>query len=85
MNANVNLMEDNMKHKLIRFSPGGDTAVAEWEETDEKAVEMARGAFLAARREGFQTVALAAGGGTAVEEFNPSLTEIIILERIAGG
>ena len=74
-----------MKHKITQFSPQGDTAIVEWEETDEKSIEKARGAFKAARADGYATVAVADGGATTVETFDPTIDEIILLRPIAGG
>lgn len=74
-----------MKHKIVVFSPQGDSAVAEWEETDVEQVAKARGAFNAARAEGFAAVTMGEGGAKALGEFDPAAEEIVLLRPIAGG
>jgi hypothetical protein len=78
--------EKNMtKHCLKIFGPAGGTTVAEWEESDEAAVEIARGVFDQAKSEGFAAVTPAPGGAVAVDRFSPQLDETFLLRPIAGG
>jgi hypothetical protein len=70
---------------MVIFSPAGDTEVATWSADDEAAVELARGKFDQAIREGWGAVAPAAGGAQRVETFSPELEEVILLRPIAGG
>lgn len=74
-----------MKNRLIIFSPAGDTILAEWEETDDAAVEIARGVFDQAKKEGFAAVTPAEGGARPVDRFSPELKETYLLRPIAGG
>lgn len=72
--------------KMIVFSPVGDTTVAEWSANDEASVEIARGKFEAAVRDGFGAVApVESGGSRPVGAFSPELEEIALLKPIAGG
>lgn len=74
-----------MKHRMTIFSAAGDSTIAEWEETDEAAVEIARGIFDQAKKEGFAAITPSDGGARAVERFSPELGEIHFLRPIAGG
>jgi predicted ATP-grasp superfamily ATP-dependent carboligase len=67
------------------FSAAGDSTIAEWEEADDAAVEIARGIFEQAKKEGFAAVTPADGGARVVERFSPELSEIHFLHPIAGG
>jgi len=81
----TNTKEHNLKNRLIIFSPAGDSTVAEWEQTDEAAVEIARGVFEQAKKEGFAAVTPTPAGARAVDRFSPELTETFLLRPIAGG
>jgi hypothetical protein len=74
-----------MNNRMTIFSAAGDSTIAEWEETDEAAVEIARGIFDQAKKEGFGAITPAEGGAVAVERFSPELDEIHFLRPIAGG
>jgi hypothetical protein len=74
-----------MKHRMTIFSAAGDSTIAEWEDTDEAAVEIARGIFDQAKKEGFAAITPSDGGAIAVEGFSPELSEIHFLRPIGGG
>jgi hypothetical protein len=74
-----------MKHSIKIFSPAGDSTICEWEQSDEAAVEIARGVFEQAKKEGFSAVTPTESGAVAVERFSPELAETFLLRPIAGG
>lgn len=74
-----------MKHVLKVFSGAGDSVVSEWEDTDEAAVEIARGVFDQAKAEGFAAVTPTPAGAVAVDRFSPKLEETYLLRPVAGG
>lgn len=74
-----------MRHRITIFSAAGDSTLAEWEKTDEAAMEIARGIFDQAKKEGFAALTVTESGTQSVERFSPELGEIHLLRPIAGG
>jgi hypothetical protein len=78
-----------MKHRMLIFSPAGDSAVAEWDVADKTEVAHAKGVFDAAIADGWAPVTpskVEGEGAIAVgKEFDPSLEELYLLRPIAGG
>lgn len=79
------MREETVKHSMKIFSAVGDSVIAEWEETDDAAIEIARGIFDQALSEGYAAVTPADGGARAVEKFSPEISELYFLRPIAGG
>ncbi len=73
------------KHRLLVFSPAGDSSVAEWEPNNAKEVEFAKGVFDQARSEGWAAVRESKDGAVAVDEFSPEVEDLYLLRPIAGG